>query len=55
MHTLAAVPATTVVRQSWGPMGVLKVRKIEFEFGPSGRLAAGPFSGHRFSSRGELD
>ena len=47
------VPASAMLRQAWGLMGGREVRKIEFEL--SGRLAAGSFGGHRFTSRGELD
>lgn len=47
------VPATAMLRQAWGLVGAREVRKIGFEL--SGRLAAGPFGGHRFSSQGELE
>lgn len=47
------VPATAMLRQAWALVGGREVRKIEFEL--SGRLAAGAFGGHRFSSRGEVD
>jgi LEA14-like dessication related protein len=47
------VPATAVLRQAWSLVGGAELRRIEFEL--TGRLAAGPFGGHRFASRGELD
>jgi LEA14-like dessication related protein len=47
------VPATAVLRQAWSLVGGPELRRIEFEL--SGRLAAGPFGGHRFESRGEID
>lgn len=47
------VPATAVIRQAWSWVSGREVRRIEFEL--SGRLASGPFGGHRFESRGELD
>ncbi len=47
------VPATAVLRQAWSLVGGPELRRIEFEL--SGRLASGPFGGHRFDSRGELD
>jgi len=47
------VPATAVLRQAWSLVGGGELRRIEFEL--SGRLASGPFGGHRFESRGELD
>jgi LEA14-like dessication related protein len=47
------VPATAVLRQAWSLVGGSELRRIEFEL--SGRLASGPFGGHRFESRSELD
>ncbi len=47
------VSATAVLRQAWSLAGAREVRKIGFEL--TGRLAAGPFGGHRFAHRGELD
>lgn len=47
------VPATAVLRQAWSLVGGRELRRIEFEL--TGRLASGPFGGHRFASQGELD